>query len=1819
MPDGLDSYLDQFKQSPTTNSWWTPERIDQAVNHLTTHAKLSPVGAQGLVSRWANVEARGGPNSVNPNSKAYGIGQWLGSRKNGVPNDFEGQLNHAVRELNTTESKAAQRLRNAQTPEDAATGASMFERAEGYNPKTGRDNFTDATVRGIHKMGYKPTGNGLNGYLDQFKEHTPQTNQDELGSYLDQFKADGGGANPTTPETQAESAPPVATPPVQQPVAPPALAGASQLLADKPTIPANATGGYIQSKLGDTPTPQVPAQKVTPKVTGNTGVTSGVTPTSDADFNAANESLAADGKPTLTREQFDTAVKQFKGSVNTGTDYSDPAVQQAEAARRQDEKVARDISFDVPISAGQNPRDVLKQATIQRLSSEGINASSEDIEAAYDQSPLVNSDGTKVTDTELAEYAKSGKLPVNLSASFIQDVLKAKQDKLARGKQSILVGNATGDLEGGQKQAANSGLTGEDIQNILTDPEFQTAANKAKITYESHLNSDDLKGDPNADILARQRSGFISDEQANKQIFDRQHEKDAQQEAEIQAGFGDANYRQTHQQEYDQWKQGILGNYGSFENMKKRQDELAYSQDPNARPLARALSIIPDSWKFGTGKDYSEAKDIENTYKPQNWLSDDEIKNAQAVGSGIKGNDWIRNNPLAQAFVGGGLALTEDGLDAASTAIDWATMGKAGDWTNRLAKQIRYTESGAEPDDTLGKGSYAVGQGIGHLPAIVGSTILGGGNPVVGFGIYSAVKHHRDQLNKLGQGILKDIPLAFVFEGAPILDGLGGDTVKALTEKLGIEAESSTAKIIDTMYEKGKHIGFLGAVGGGQSALEGGDRYDIAKNAALMASLGLTSLGHKPTEADYAKLDKKIVRMPDADGKPMDVLFTQVGKHTEMTDVTGLVPDGVQQAIIAPKENHHEAIVLKAMVAHPDASIKDLAKITGLTYDEAETTVGNIAQRKANAQTYFNKDASIQAQKLLAERRGNVTVPETGGEQEGQQYSSVIDEIRQKGADTKAKIKAIFPHLTNEEAADYRRQAFPDTPTEPKVNLEPAKDTLEPENPPSDMVTPSTQGESTLKKGQSVSISGEAKGETQQIVSGKQVYDEIANLPKPTNESAKDQLDESDVKNKTYVRQKVNIADLVKSDVDLKDFVENNPATEARSVDSPIVIGSVTRGAPKRIGIVDGMHRIAQAIKNGDTEIDAYVERPLTQPTSETAPEAAPVEGKAVEGEATDGAKEPTQIVDDKGQPLTVHHVTSEKFDTFKPTDYGERGQHSYFYFAGDPRWTKHFAKDEFAQSGRTGNVRHGEYNLDIKKPLDLRDKPLQSLAEWKQYLSDKGFDFSKGLEDDWTHRSGEKWKQGGGRKVGAWQLFRHDLGTFRDAAIKAGYDGIVMPDVVRGKADNTTYVAFHPEQIAEKAKPPTPREQMVAKKAAAEAKLAAAKVIKSLEPDVAKGVKTALDNIATQRTVVKPEAQQDSIVYRTPKGEIRVVDRNTFEGTKVDGIMPKGEKPQGTIEAIVSPDGKVTKPPESKPVEPPKDTARQELPPKFGEYTRESADAAKDLLKKRLAGSRTHGMGAALDDEMYAAIKEVAGYHIKNGVKYVEDLAQKVADEIKDATGEVSDWVKPHVEDIYKAMARKGDEPPPVEKIPVEEKEPNRGTSKIGKSIETKAIEKGLTQSFDTTAAYDKKTVADQKARVAELVTDDARRTNILKGIEKLPPEINPSMFIDGVERYADAVGGDKELQIKYDLANSNPVVETSIAGQTLRFAQEREQDSFTNAINEIRKSRQAEIKKVLNGRTMEQAIQDEAQKLAQTIKNGRTPLKSRQTWNNFLDSIQC
>jgi hypothetical protein len=135
-------------------SFWSPENESYAVNYLMNNGGLTLYGAAGLVSRWANVESAQGPTAVNPYSGAFGIGQWLGARLNKIRGntDFDAQLAFVVQELGGTEARAGNVLRSANDADSGATGASMYERAEGYSSVSGRDNYTSRTAEGIPQV-----------------------------------------------------------------------------------------------------------------------------------------------------------------------------------------------------------------------------------------------------------------------------------------------------------------------------------------------------------------------------------------------------------------------------------------------------------------------------------------------------------------------------------------------------------------------------------------------------------------------------------------------------------------------------------------------------------------------------------------------------------------------------------------------------------------------------------------------------------------------------------------------------------------------------------------------------------------------------------------------------------------------------------------------------------------------------------------------------------------------------------------------------------------------------------------------------------------------------------------------------------------------------------------------------------------------------------------------------------------------------------------------------------------------------------------------------------------------------------------------------------------------------------------------------------------------------------------------------------------------------------------------------------------------------------------------------------------------------------
>lgn len=124
----------------------SPSPAMHAMNRLVNELGIDPKAASGIVGGLM-LESGGNttdisPTAENPTSGSYGIGQWLGSRKDelmafaeetgGDPNDLDTQISFLIHELKGSENGALQEILKAQSPDEAGRLADQFyERSEG--------------------------------------------------------------------------------------------------------------------------------------------------------------------------------------------------------------------------------------------------------------------------------------------------------------------------------------------------------------------------------------------------------------------------------------------------------------------------------------------------------------------------------------------------------------------------------------------------------------------------------------------------------------------------------------------------------------------------------------------------------------------------------------------------------------------------------------------------------------------------------------------------------------------------------------------------------------------------------------------------------------------------------------------------------------------------------------------------------------------------------------------------------------------------------------------------------------------------------------------------------------------------------------------------------------------------------------------------------------------------------------------------------------------------------------------------------------------------------------------------------------------------------------------------------------------------------------------------------------------------------------------------------------------------------------------------------------------------------------------------------
>lgn len=170
---------------------------------------------------------------------------------------------------------------------------------------------------------------------------------------------------------------------------------------------------------------------------------------------------------------------------------------------------------------------------------------------------------------------------------------------------------------------------------------------------------------------------------------------------------------------------------------------------------------------------------------------------------------------------------------------------------------------------------------------------------------------------------------------------------------------------------------------------------------------------------------------------------------------------------------------------------------------------------------------------------------------------------------------------------------------------------------------------------------------------------------------------------------------------------------------------------------------------------------------------------------------------------------------------------------------------------------------------------------------------------------------------------------------------------------------------------------------------------------------------------------------------------------------------------------------------------------------------------------------------------------------------------------------------------------------------------SKIGKSIEAKAVEDNLTKGFENTARYEAISIKEQAKKATDLINSDIQTArDIIKGDKPLPDDLRGTALITAMEEH---IKKNKDYELAYELANSELVSGTSYAAQELRLAAERTPDSATARVLELKKLREAQASK--NTKTKTSEIKERIKKEIQKVNLPKEDLQ----WSKFLEEITC
>lgn len=174
-----------------------------------------------------------------------------------------------------------------------------------------------------------------------------------------------------------------------------------------------------------------------------------------------------------------------------------------------------------------------------------------------------------------------------------------------------------------------------------------------------------------------------------------------------------------------------------------------------------------------------------------------------------------------------------------------------------------------------------------------------------------------------------------------------------------------------------------------------------------------------------------------------------------------------------------------------------------------------------------------------------------------------------------------------------------------------------------------------------------------------------------------------------------------------------------------------------------------------------------------------------------------------------------------------------------------------------------------------------------------------------------------------------------------------------------------------------------------------------------------------------------------------------------------------------------------------------------------------------------------------------------------------------------------------------------------------DRGISKVGQSIQEKAVKRGLKSDFGEAAGYNKITIEDQAKKAVALTNDRLHLEQVINDEVPLPDGLRATALIKAVEEHP-VLGKDAALLNRLSAAE-HLSGKSSQSAQELRLAAERGPVTPVEAMRKIREARLKATERRLK-KSASQAVSDEVKQI-----RAAKPKVQKETFESFVESLRC